>query len=72
MNTNFYNLWFDSTGNQTGVYRFSSRRSIHLTTDRFLSSGHIDVFLDKTLYDDFFCLVALNKQQVQSALVKHS
>ena len=34
MNTNFYSLWFDPTGNRTRVYRFSSRRSIHSTTDR--------------------------------------
>ena len=34
MNTNFYSLWFDSTGNRTRVYRFSSRRSIHPTTDQ--------------------------------------
>ena len=32
MNTNFSSLWFDPTGNRTRVYRFSSRRSIHLTT----------------------------------------
>ena len=36
VNTNFYSLWFDSTGNRTRVYRFSSRRSIHSTTDRFV------------------------------------
>ena len=35
MNTNFYSLWFDQTGNRTRVYRFSSRRSIHSTTDRY-------------------------------------
>ena len=35
VNTNFYSLWFDPTGNRTRVYRFSSRRSIHSTTDRF-------------------------------------
>ena len=35
MNTNFYSHWFDPTGNQTRVYRFSSRRSIHSTTDRW-------------------------------------
>ena len=34
MNTNFYSLWLDPTGNRTRVYRFSSRRSIHSTTDR--------------------------------------
>ena len=32
--TNLYCLWFDPTGNRTRVYRFSSRRSIHSTTDR--------------------------------------
>ena len=31
MNTNFYSLWYDPTGNRTRVYRFSSRRSIHST-----------------------------------------
>ena len=36
VNTNFYSLWFDSTGNRTRVYRFSSRRSIHSTTDRLI------------------------------------
>ena len=34
MNTNFYTLWFDLTGIRTRVYRFSSRRSIHSTTDQ--------------------------------------
>ena len=32
MNTNFYSLWCDPTGNRTRVYRFSSRRSIYSTT----------------------------------------
>ena len=35
VNINFYSLWFDQTGNRTLVYRFSSRRSIHSTTDRY-------------------------------------
>ena len=35
VNSNFYSLWFDPTGNRTKVYRFSSRLSIHSTTDRF-------------------------------------
>ena len=34
VNTKFYSLWFDPTENRTRVYRFSSRRSIHSTTDR--------------------------------------
>ena len=34
MNINFYSLWFNPTGNQTRVYRFSCRRSIHATIDR--------------------------------------
>ena len=47
VNTKFYSLWFEPAGNGTGVYRFSivtniifsdygfsSRRSIHSTTDR--------------------------------------
>ena len=25
--------------------------------------GHVDVSLDKTLYDDYFCLVASNKHK---------
>ena len=33
MNTNFYSLWFDPPGIRTQVYRCSSRRSIHSTTD---------------------------------------
>ena len=36
VNTNFSSLWFDPTGNRTRVYRFSSRRSIHSTTDRLI------------------------------------
>ena len=32
MNTKFYSLRFDPSGNRTSVYRFSSRHSIHLTT----------------------------------------
>ena len=35
VNTKFYSLWFDPIGNWTRVHRFSSRRSIHSTTDRF-------------------------------------
>ena len=34
VNTNFYSLWFDPTGNRIRIYRFSSRRSIHSKTDR--------------------------------------
>ena len=34
VNTNFHSLCFHPTGNQTRVYRFSSRPSIHSTTDR--------------------------------------
>ena len=34
MNINVYSLWYDPIGNRTQVYRFSSRRSIHSTTDR--------------------------------------
>ena len=33
VNTSFYNLWFDLTGNRTRVYRFSGRRSIHSTSN---------------------------------------
>ena len=34
--TNFWSPWFDPTGNRTKVSRFSSRRSIHSTTNRYL------------------------------------
>ena len=36
MNTNFYCLWFDATGNRTWVYRFSSRCSILSISDHFM------------------------------------
>ena len=32
----FYSLWFDSIENRVRVYRFSSRRSMHSTTYRFV------------------------------------
>ena len=32
-NTNFYCRWFNPTGHRTRVCRFSSTRSIHLTTN---------------------------------------
>ena len=38
MNTSFYSLWFDPTGNRTRVYCTSNRRFIHSTTDRFKSA----------------------------------
>ena len=31
----FYNAWFDPTGNRTQVYRFSDRRAVHPTSNRF-------------------------------------
>ena len=31
VNINFCNIWFRPTGNQTRVYRFCNRRSIHST-----------------------------------------
>ena len=34
MNTNFYSIWFDPISNRTPVDHFSSKRSIHSTTDR--------------------------------------
>ena len=37
VNTNFYSLWFDATGNRAQVYLFCSRPSIHSTTDWFKS-----------------------------------
>ena len=33
LNSNFYSLCFDSTGNRTHVYLFSNKRSIHSITD---------------------------------------
>ena len=33
VNINFCSPWFDPIGNRARVYRFSSSRSIHLTTD---------------------------------------
>ena len=33
MNTSFYSVWFDPTGNQYRVYRFRSIRFIYSTTD---------------------------------------
>ena len=36
VNTNFYSLWFDPTAKRTRVYRFSSRRFFHSTTDRLI------------------------------------
>ena len=39
VNSNFYGLWFDSTGNRTQVYRFSSRRSIHATSGQYCSNS---------------------------------
>ena len=41
MNISFYCLWFDPTGNQTRVDSFSSRCSIHSTTDRLGTSNQI-------------------------------
>ena len=35
VNTNFYGFRFDLTGNRTHVHCFSSRHSIHSTTDRY-------------------------------------
>ena len=29
--------------------------------------GHVVTFIDKTLYDDYLCLVASNKQQIQKS-----
>ena len=63
VNTNIYCVWFDSPGNRTCVYRFSSRRSIHSTTDRLnflpphrkmnirLSLAHFIITVDFLGYD---------------------
>ena len=50
MNTNIYSLWFDPTGNRTRVYRFSSTRSIHSTTDRLPMATKLDVVLNFFMY----------------------
>ena len=38
VNTNFYSLWFVPTRNRTRINRFSSRRSVYMTTYRYTSS----------------------------------
>ena len=48
VNTNFYSLRFDPTGNRTRVYRFSSRRSIHSTTDRLDFLGDVSGVISQT------------------------
>ena len=40
----FFSLWFDSTGNRTRVYRFSSRRSIHSR----ITNTRMKIFQPKT------------------------
>ena len=45
MNTNFYRLWFDLTGNRTRVYRFSSKCFIRSITDRI---NPVDSLITKT------------------------
>ena len=32
--------------------------------------GHVVAFLDKTLYDDYLCLVASNKQQIHWTTIR--
>ena len=49
VNTNFYTLWFDPTGNRTRVYRFSRRRSIHSTTDRLGAKARLVLFFKQCL-----------------------
>ena len=49
VNTNFYTLWFDPTGNRTQVYRFSRRRSIHSTADRLGAKARLVLFLKQCL-----------------------
>ena len=39
-----FSLWFDPTGNRTQVYCFSSRHSIHLTTDRLISNNIVPMY----------------------------
>ena len=41
-NTNFYGPWLDQTRNRTLVYRFSSRRSMHLITNPEMETGRVD------------------------------
>ena len=43
VNTNFYSLCFDLTGNQTRFYRCSSRHSTHSTTDRLKLNNFHDL-----------------------------
>ena len=51
VNTNFYRLWFDPTGNRTRVYHFSSRRFIHSTTDRSTANAMaVKIFFNQTRY----------------------
>ena len=38
MNIKFYSLWFDPTGNETQITRFTSTRPIHSTTDPLIST----------------------------------
>ena len=56
VNTNFYSLWYDPTENRTRVYRFSSRRSIHSTTDRFLDLHRLEKILIDNRYQQSFHL----------------
>ena len=60
---NFYSLWFDQIRNQIQVYRFISRRSIHLTTDRlkklflhFETQVHFQLKLFTFFLDKYFRL----------------
>jgi len=48
--------------------RFLGDRVITIARFRFNSHPHrtsVAASLDKALYDDYLCLVALNKQQIQ-------
>ena len=56
VNTNFYSLWFDPTGNRTRVYRFSSRRSIHSTTDRLITITKYLIILVQPHHDHVACV----------------
>ena len=52
VNTKFYCLWFDPPWNRTRVYRFSSRRPIHSTTDRLYPWEELNLCLCN--FDDVY------------------
>ena len=61
-------LWVNKLGSRK---RGRDGKSVVLMMSRFAwfgfnqRSGHVVVSLDKTLYDDYLCLIASNKSQIQ-------